>query len=192
MKLEWPMLTSTLPRELSRPMIVLFSRIRYSNPRASRRAIAELGLPPGPVARSLTQLGVWLEPLLEGLVGADRSDKSTQASQAESALRAALMGASKLLESDAILVQRCRKMGFGWVVDSGGAVCLDRQAGERCVLLSTETESVLLCFVFASDVKQCARHRLKRKNIRASQTPHQEAYGREETHFPLKTQGGGV
>lgn len=160
------MLTSTLPRELSRPMMVLFSRIRYSNPRASRRAIAELGLPPGPVARSLTQLGVWLEPLFEGLVGADRSDKSTQASQAESALRAALIGASRLVESDAIRMERCRSLGSGSLGDSDGAVCFDSSGWESGVFCCRPRLRECACFVFASEVKQCASHSQRDKHYR--------------------------
>lgn len=81
MKLEWPMLTSTLPRELSRPIMVRFSRIRYSNPRASRRAIAALVLTFPPAARSFAQLGGWFAPVPEGLAGADRSESRTQASE---------------------------------------------------------------------------------------------------------------
>lgn len=40
MKLEWPMFTSTSPRELFRPMIIFFCRTMYSNSRPSILAIA--------------------------------------------------------------------------------------------------------------------------------------------------------
>lgn len=39
MKLEWPMLTSTWPLELFRPMTMRFCRIRYSSSRPSSLAI---------------------------------------------------------------------------------------------------------------------------------------------------------
>lgn len=64
---EWPMLTSTLPRELFRPMTMRFWRTRYSNSRPSIRAMA-------------SPLSSGLHCTLEGLAGADFRDSKVHAS----------------------------------------------------------------------------------------------------------------
>lgn len=67
MKLEWPMFTSTSPRELLRPMKILFCRTMYSNSRPSIRAMA-------------TPLFSGLHCTLEGLAGADLRARRAHAS----------------------------------------------------------------------------------------------------------------
>lgn len=67
MKLEWPILTSTSPLLLLRPMVICFWRTRYSKSRPSRRAIAV------PVTSGA-------HCTFEGLAGADLSARRAQAS----------------------------------------------------------------------------------------------------------------
>lgn len=66
-KLECPIFTSTSPRLLFRPMLILCCRIMYSNSRPSNLAIA-------------AALGSGLQTIFVGLDGADLSDSRAQAS----------------------------------------------------------------------------------------------------------------